>query len=207
MADTKITALTQITTPVEADVLPIVINISTTPLTDKVLVNDLLNAKTLYSVVPAGDFTLTASATAQAAFPITGDTFTVVALKTYLIEGQYYITKSGLTSTTAILFAGTATFTSLAMTVLSANVTAANTTTATSSVTLVNQVASTVVNASATTPVLIQFRGLIRVSAAGTIIPQIQFSAAITTPVMTAGSYMRLTAQETSTTNTLGAVA
>ena len=150
---------------------------------------------------------LTASTGVQSAFPTTGDVFTLVASTTYLFEGTYYITKSGTTCTTAMAFAlaGGASITSMKYHVLAQN-TAVNTTGTTVSSTWVNQVASTVVNTTATGEVVIKFKGLIRMNAGGTVTPQINFSATPTTPVMTADSFIKFTPIGT-TNNILGSVA
>ncbi len=206
MADVKITELVEATTIAETDILPIVLDPAGTPVTDKVTVKTLLDERLNYSII-GSNFSLTAGTAVQSAFPTTGDVFTLVASTTYLFEGIYYITKSGTTCTTALAFAlaGGATITSMKYHVLAQNV-AVNTTGATVASTWVNQVASTVVNATATGEVVIKFKGLIRMNAGGTVTPQIAFSATPTTPVMTADSYIQFTPIGT-TNNVLGSVA
>jgi hypothetical protein len=161
----------------------------------------------MYSIVPAANFTLATTSGVQAAFPTTGDVWTVNANTSYLVEGQYYITKTTTSVTTAIAFAlATATLTSMKLSVWATNA-AANTTATAGNFTLVDQVASTVVTAATTGNVLITFKGIMRFATAGTVTPQINFSAATTTPVMSANSYITLTPIGTNTNDILGNVA
>jgi hypothetical protein len=204
MADVKITELTVIT-PVETDILPVVSDPAGTPITKKTTIKSILEQRINYSLAGT-DFTLTAGTGAQAAFPTTGDVFTLVANTTYEVEGVYYISKSGTTCTTALLFPlTTAVATFIGLNVFAFNA-AANTTTPTVAGTWVNQLTATVVNATAVGEVAIKFKGLLRITTAGTVTPQIQFSAAPTTPLMKAGSYIKFTPIGT-TQNVQGAFA
>lgn len=145
------------------------------------------------SVVQA-DFNMTDAAGVQACLPAVADVLTVQAGTTYLFEGQYIILTGATTHTTAMAFAlATTTITSweYLATLWSA---ALNTiATATSNV-HVSGVASKVINATSTAVyTIIEFRGVARINAGGTITPQINFSAATgATPVMKVGSYMQL---------------
>lgn len=208
MANVKITALTETTAPAETDIFPIVVDPAGTPITKKVTAKSLLNRRILFSIVPAANFTLTAGSSAQNALPTTGDVFTLEGSSTYEMEGMYLITKSGTTCTTAMSFAlaGGASITSMKYIAQAQNV-AVNTTGATHGSAWVNQVAATVINATATTDLYIKFKGLVRMNAGGTVTPQITFSATPTSPVMVADSYIKFTRIGTNTENTLGAVA
>lgn len=202
--ETKITDLT-VVVPVETDIFPVVSDPAGTPITKKTTLKSILDTRLNYSLIGT-DFTLTAGTGAQAAFPTTGDVFTLVANTTYEVEGTYYISKSGTTCTTSILFPlTTATSTFIGLNVFAFNA-AANTTTPTVAGTWVNQITATVVNATATGEVAIKFKGLFRIGTAGTVTPQIQFSATPTTPLMKVGSYIKFTPVGT-TNNTQGAVA
>jgi len=68
-------------------------------------------------------------------------------------------------------------------------------------------VAATVINATASTDVAIKFKGIIRMNAGGTLTPQIIFSAAPTSPVMVADSFIKFTKIGTNVEDTIGAVA
>jgi hypothetical protein len=204
MADVKITELTVIV-PVETDILPVVSDPAGTPVTKKTTLKSILDTRLNYSLI-ASDLTLTAGTGAQAAFPTTGDVFTLVASTTYEFEGIYYISKSGTTCTTSLLFPlTTATATFIQYHVLAENA-VANTTTATLAGTLVTQLTATVINATAVGEVAVKFKGIIRVGTGGTVTPQIQFSAAPTAPLMKTGSYIKFTPIGT-TNNTQGSFA
>lgn len=168
-----------------------------------------INTTTMYSIVPAGGFALSTSAGVQSCFPTTGDVWTLGASTTYLMEGMYWIQKATNSVTVAMAFAlgGGASVTSILYNVWGQNA-AADTTGTTGQFTVVDQVASTVVNATGTTNNLLVFRGLIRMNAAGTVTPQINFSGtAAGTPTMLANSYIAFTPLGTNTNNTIGAVA
>lgn len=202
--DTKITELT-VVTPVETDIFPVVSDPAGTPVTKKTTLKSILDTRLNYSLVGT-DFTLTAGTGAQAAFPTTGDVFTLLANTTYEVEGVYYISKSGTTCTTSLLFPlTTATSTFLGLNVMAFNA-AANTTTATLSGTWITQLTATVINSTASGEVAIKFKGLLRIGTSGTVTPQIQFSATPTTPLMKAGSYIKFTPIGT-TNNTQGSFA
>lgn len=133
--------------------------------------------------------------TAQNIFDSATDTLTLEASTTYEFEAQYIITRSaGTTShTTAVLFGGTATMT--AMTYIGEATNAAGG--ALANVQQIFQQALTAAiltaaSTSATEVVIARLRGILRVNAAGTLIPQFQFSAAPGgTPTIKAGSYFK----------------
>jgi len=161
----------------------------------------------MYAIVEAGDFNLLTTSGVQSCFPTTKDVWTLKASTTYWMKGFYVITKSTTTVTTAIAFAagGSLSITSMLLECWSFHA-AADTTTATLAGTYVDQLASTVVNATSTANVAISFAGLIRVNVAGTLTPQINFSANTTTPVMKANSYIKFTPAGSNTTNIRGNV-
>lgn len=167
----------------------------------------------MFSIVPAGDFTLSAASGVQSAFPTTGDVWTLAGSTTYEFWGQYHITTGTTSHTTAMAFAlaGGASVTSIGYWAAAANgqdntysgaVSTGNT--------WVSQVASTVVTGAVTTGAghFIYFRGLIRMNAGGTVTPQIAFSANPTgTNLMKASSYICFMPLGTNTANILGNVA
>jgi len=208
MADVKITELTELTSIVPEDVFPIVDDVAGTPITRKVTEKTLFNGRRLMSIVPAANFTLGTGIAVQSAFPSTGDVFTLEGATSYFFEGFYYITKSGTTCTTGMAFAlaGGATITSMKYTALAQNV-AKNTTGATVGMVYSDRIAATVINATGTTDLQIQFKGILRMEVGGTVTPQIIFSAAPTAPVMIADSYIRFTKVGTNVENVVGSVA
>lgn len=162
---------------------------------------------TMFAIVEAGDFALLTTSGVQSCFPTTKDVWTLKASTTYFFEGQYFITKTTTTVTVAMAFAASGlTVTSFNYFACAFNA-AADTTTATNAMTYVDQIATTVINATSTAATAIWFRGIIRVNATGTLTPQINFSANTTVPVMKANSFIRFTPSGTSTTNTQGNVA
>jgi len=114
------------------------------------------------------DFTLSAASGVQTAFPSSMDVWTLEGSTMYAVEGLYIMTK-GTTTT--------------------------NTTATAQGFVWMDQVASTVVTATATTGgTHIRFTGTISMNAAGTITPQINFSANPGgTNVMKIGSFIKFT--------------
>lgn len=159
--------------------------------------------------VLSANYTLTDNATAQKAFNATTlGTLTVSTLTTYEFEAVYYITNTGTTSHTwSVLFAGTATYTSLAY-VAEAYTATGNVLTAQSAIysTVATAVAVTAASSSATENVVIKMKGFLRVNAAGTIIPQVKLSAqANGTQTMLANSFFRCWPVGSNTVTTVGA--
>lgn len=172
-----------------------------------------LSHSTMFSIVPAGDFALQTGAGVQSAFPTTGDVWTLQASTAYFFDGIYYITKTTGSITTALAFAlgGGASVTSINYFVEAfngaADTTVSGATASAVNLTWVDQVASTVINAAATTALAIKFQGIIRMNAGGTVTPQINFSGTATVPVMKTNSYIRFTPLGSNTVNLLGNVA
>jgi hypothetical protein len=126
------------------------------------------------------DYTLTDGNSAQQVFNgSTNGTITVPASQSWQFDALYLLTNTGTTSHTwATLFGGTASLTSIAYwaeayTATSNALTAVSGIYATAATALVVTAAQT----SATENVAIRLHGLVRINAAGTLIPQIQASA------------------------------
>lgn len=125
------------------------------------------------------DFTLSAASGVQPVFDTSQDVFTLEASTTYMMEGLYILNTGATTHTTAMAFAlgGGASVTSFEY-VANLWSAAANTIATTVSNTHVSGVASKVLNATSTAVyTIIQFKGLVRINAGGTLTPQINFSA------------------------------
>lgn len=152
---------------------------------------DVTKATLLSNLVPTGingmlfkalssNVSGTDVATAQPWFPSAG-AVAVEASKAYIFEGYLRTSRSaGTTShTTSLLFAGTATLTSIAYRAIvntgdtAANI-AANQTAAEVATATVVKAAST----SATEQIACWVRGVVRINGAGTFIPQFQYSSA-----------------------------
>lgn len=141
------------------------------------------------------DFTGTNVSTAQPVFNTTGDTLTVAANTTYIMEGQYHIHTTGTTSHTfGILFGGTATLTSIGYQAQTTNA-------ATEVLGALNSIWSSVATITVLTAATatathhsVMIKGIVRTNASGTFIPQYQWSAAPGVAGVTLrNSYFKLT--------------
>jgi hypothetical protein len=128
----------------------------------------------------SGDFTLANSASAQSPFAAANDVITLPASTTYLFELFVVITGMGATTrTTALEFdAGTASLTSIMYEGVIATG-AANSIygVAPNGITAIAATAQVLNATVATAAATIRARGIVRINAAGTFIPQIKFSA------------------------------
>jgi hypothetical protein len=133
----------------------------------------------MQGIFPTADLTGSNVNTAQAVFS-TPSQVTLAATTSYEFEGEYHIDTTGTTShSIALLFGGTATFTSILYSALSSNGATATTTSA-ASLTRGNVATAITVTAAvaAATQNIIRIRGVMRINGAGTVIPQFQYSAA-----------------------------
>lgn len=141
---------------------------------------DAIQLEAFFTSNQNADFTLANSATAQSPFQAANDVCTVAGLTTYIMEGLVVITGMGATTrTTALEFdAGSATLTSIAYEATIATG-AANTiyTVAPTGLTAVAATAQVLNATVATAAATIRWKGIVRINAAGTFIPQIKFSA------------------------------
>jgi hypothetical protein len=138
------------------------------------------------------DFTGQNVTTAQPIFPAAQDTFTSLANMTYDFTLMLSVTNGATTCTKALSFGGTAVISSIRYAAMAQNV-AVNSAGATQSSGHYDTAASTVVLATGTTPWWLLVDGMMRITTAGTIIPQITFSADPTgTILFKQNSFMRL---------------
>jgi len=156
----------------------------------------------LYKTLLADDTGGALSASAQPWFPTAGGV-TVQAGTNYNFEGLLMLATGATTHTTATLFAGTATITSIdyyAKLRSNANLTI---TTAVSSI-RISVATAIVLNATSTAvETIIQVDGVVKINAGGTFIPQFQFSANPTTPcTVRRGSYFLMQAMASDTQGT-----
>jgi hypothetical protein len=160
--------------------------------------------------IPLSNFTLVNGVTAQIAFPASCDTFTLLANKTYSFKGKYLIGTGAITHTTAMSWAVTGLTVSIMEYVAKTFSSAANTQVASSSNIQISGIGSRVLNAnSVSVTTTIEFEGILRTGAnAGTIVPQITFSAAPTgTNVMKTGSFIEFVEVGSNTVEAFGTVA
>lgn len=141
------------------------------------------------------DFTGTNVSTAQNVFAGTEDTATLPGLTSFHMQGCYHIHTTGTTShQLGILFGGTATLTSIGYSCDATNaateVTGAGSRIWITVATVINVTAAT----AAATHHTVLIDGIVRTNAAGTFIPQYQWSAAPgVAGVVLANSYLMLT--------------
>lgn len=149
------------------------------------------------------------SASAQKVFDATTNgAVTLAASTTYMMEGVYYITRSaGTTShTLSTLFALGGTLTSIAYTAETTSTTG-NALGAVSRIygTLASATVVTAASTSATENITVTIRGIVRTNAAGTFVPQIQYSAAPGgDPTILANSFFKLTPIGNNTVTAVG---
>lgn len=202
MADQKITQLTAHTLPLSSDVLPIVdvAGGSTKKVTIPVLNGGLFKA---LSSTAAG----TDVSTAQPWFPAAG-AVTVEANTTYFFRGYLRTTRSAgaVSHTTGLLFAGTATLTSIAYRAMcnTGDVVTNGTLNATS----IEVATNTTVKAASTSTteqIAVYVEGIVRINGAGTFIPQFQYSAAPGgAPTVMVGTYFQMYAIGSGSVTTQG---
>lgn len=127
----------------------------------------------------SSNFTGTNVNTAQPIFDTTLDTITVIGSTAYIIDAHFHIETTGTTShTLSLLFGGTATFTSIgygAWVTNAATEVLGTPSTIWSSVATATAVSSALASATHHTVIM---KGIMRINAAGTVIPQYQWSAA-----------------------------
>lgn len=164
---------------------------------------------TMYSIITSGNFALSTATGVQSCFPAAGDVWTLEASTTYLFEGQYQITRTGTTAASlsmAFALGGGASITKINYHAIG-EIVAKNTTGTAQSSAYVDQVATTVILASSSAGYFVDFRGILRMNAGGTVTPQINFSANPTGATMIAGSYIAFTPIGSNTQDQLGNVA
>lgn len=164
----------------------------------------------------SANYTLGNVSTAQPVFnATTNGAITLPATSSYLLESEYLITNTGTTSHTwGVLYAGTATLTALDFVVRGrSGITSQLTLAADSSASQSNgsgslpttSLVATAASTSSTENVVLSIRGVLRINAAGTFIPQIILSAATgVAATVLRGSYVKLTPLGTGSTATLG---
>ena len=149
---------------------------------------------TVQVICPSSAYTLTNGTGQQKVFDLPQDTITLQAATTYMFDGQYLITTGTTTHITSMSFVlTTATMTNCSWNSTTGMPTALNAATSGSFHAIFNSVAGGNVNTtSGAANKVITFRGIMRVNAAGTLVPNIGFSAAPGVTCSTlVGSYIR----------------
>jgi hypothetical protein len=163
---------------------------------------------TIQVICPSAANSLSDVATAQNVFSPTGfDTITVQAATTYMFDGLY-ICKTGTTSHfISMNFAlTTATITNMTWFVLgTANNGSGSQNTSQTTTFYSSNSGGQIIGASTNSYTLIKFEGIMRVNAAGSVVPQITFSAAPGgTNTLEIGSYLRFYPIGSNTIDTVG---
>jgi hypothetical protein len=149
---------------------------------------------TIQVICPSAAYRLTNGTGQQKIFDLPQDTITLQAATTYMFDGQYLITTGTTTHITSMSFVlTTATMTNCTWSVVSGTPSALNAGTSGAFTSIFNSVAGGNINTtSALANKVITFRGIMRVNLAGTLVPNIGFSAAPGVICSTlVGSYIR----------------
>ena len=134
---------------------------------------------TIQIICPSAGYTLTNQIATQKVFDLSQDTITLQAATTYMFEGQYLLTNGTTSHTTSMSFVlTTATITNCTWTTFTTMPSALNTVASGNATAIFNSVTGGVVNGGSTNPnTMITFKGIMRVNAGGTMVPNIAFSA------------------------------
>jgi len=135
----------------------------------------------------------------------TNGALTAQTATTYFFESEFDIsTMSGSSKTISLTFGGTATYTSVKYMADVLTPYAAGTFTAWPTTMFTAATAQVLASANTQTSIAARLKGVLRVNAGGTIIPQITLSVAGTTPVVSANSWIRMWPAGTNTTASVG---
>jgi len=162
---------------------------------------------TIQVICPSAAYTLTNGTATQAVFNTGMRTITLQASTTYMFEGQYLISTGTTTHITSMSFVlTTATMTNCTWATVSGSPAALNAGTAGAFTAIFNSVAGGAINTtSGAANKVITFKGIMRVNAAGTLVPNIAFSAAPGAPCTTlVGSYIKFYPIGSNTIDTVG---
>jgi hypothetical protein len=134
---------------------------------------------TIQVICPSSEYLLTNQTATQKVFNLPQDTITLQAATTYMFEGHYLLTTGTTSHTTSMSFVlTTATITNCTWTTFTTMPSALNTVAAGNATAIFNSVTGGVVNGGSTNPnTMITFKGIMRVNAGGTMVPNIAFSA------------------------------
>lgn len=145
------------------------------------------------------------STSAQSVFAAANDALTLASTTTYFFEAYLSISTGSTTHTTAFGFGGTATFTSILYNAELVSSAANAIATSISTVEVISANATVLNATSAAVTTRIRLKGVMRVNAGGTIIPQITFSAGPTGTCQTnTNSFFRIWPVGTNTVEAVG---
>jgi len=157
-------------------ILGLVGNTSTKIIHSNLGVPEVVASKQIATVQGSAVSLSNSSTSAQSVFAAANDTLTVLAATTYRFRARYVLNTGATSHTTSVGFGGTATFTSCNYT-SKATSAAANTLAAPQMRPVPSAAAAVITAASIAVQTVVELEGIIRINGAGTIIPQITFSA------------------------------
>jgi hypothetical protein len=151
---------------------------------------------TIQVICPSAAFALQNVATTQAVFNTPVDTISLQAATTYMFEGQYLLQTGTTSHTTTISFVSSVAITapSIAYTTIASAHSSANAAANTQQTSFFTAIAGGIVaNASILPNTIISFKGIIRATDAGNLVPNILFSVApgAAANFLLIGSYIR----------------
>ncbi len=136
---------------------------------------------TIQVICPSAAFALQNVATTQAVFNTPVDTISLQAATTYMFEGQYLLQTGTTSHTTTISFVSSVAITppSIAYTTIASAHSSPNASNNTQTTSFFTSIAGGIVASAATSPnMIISFKGIIRATDAGNLVPNILFSVA-----------------------------
>ena len=150
---------------------------------------------TIQIICPSAAFTLQNQIATQAVFNTPVDTISLQAATTYMFEGQYLLQTGTTSHTTTISFVSSIAITSpsIAYTTIASAHSSANASNNTQTTSFFTSIAGGIVASATTAPnMIISFKGIIRATDAGNLVPNILFSAAPGVTCSTlVGSYIK----------------
>jgi hypothetical protein len=164
---------------------------------------------TVQIICPSAAFTLTNGTASQSVFDTVQDTVSLQATTTYMVEGQYLLQTGTTSHTTTISFVSSSSGPSaptFAYTTIASAHSSANAATSTQQTSFFEVIAGGIVaNASTLPRTIISFKGILRTTEAGTLVPKLLFSVAPGVTCSTlVGSYLNFYPIGSNTINSVG---
>ena len=164
---------------------------------------------TLQIICPSTTFTLTNGTASQVVFNTPQDTISLQATTTYMVEGQYLLQTGTTSHTTTISFVSSSSGPSVptfAYTTIASAHSSANAASSTQQTSFFEAITGGIVaNASTLPRTIISFKGILRTTEAGTLVPRLLFSAAPGVTCLTlVGSYLKFYPIGLNTINSVG---
>ena len=164
---------------------------------------------TIQVICPSAAYTLLNQITTQKVFDLPQDTISLQASTTYMFEGQYLLQTGTTSHTTTISFVSSIAITSpsIAYTTIASMHSSANASTRTQETSFFTSISGGIVYQSGVLPnTIISFKGIIRTTDAGNLVPNILFSVApgVGANFLLVGSYIRFYPIGSNTINSVG---